>query len=334
MDPPDDPLAYKDAVFISPHKFIGGPGTPGVLVARRELFRNRVPEHARRRHRAVRQPVRARLPVRDRAPRGGRHARDRRVDPRRPRVPAEGRRRRRGDPRARARLHPPRDGALVGQPLDRDPRQPRREAAVDRVVRRPPRRPLPAPQLRRRPAQRPVRDPVARRLLVCRALRAPPAGHRHRDLARVRARDRARLRGDQARLDPGQLQLLHQRGGVRVPARRGRPRGERRVAVPARLRLRARDRPVAPPRGPPGAAREPARRPLRRRADGLAVAPPPRARVAAGGVPRGGARAAHAAGRGAGEPSLHDGEVGPDFETLRWFWLPEEVAAAADRARA
>jgi len=43
MDPPDDPLAYKDAIFISPHKFIGGPGTPGVLVARRELFRNRVP---------------------------------------------------------------------------------------------------------------------------------------------------------------------------------------------------------------------------------------------------------------------------------------------------
>ncbi|TMD26438.1 MAG: aminotransferase class V-fold PLP-dependent enzyme [Chloroflexi bacterium] len=43
MDPPGQPLAYKDAIFISPHKFIGGPGTPGVLVARRELFRNRVP---------------------------------------------------------------------------------------------------------------------------------------------------------------------------------------------------------------------------------------------------------------------------------------------------
>jgi selenocysteine lyase/cysteine desulfurase len=43
MDPPGDPLAWKDAVFISPHKFIGGPGTPGVLVARRELFTNRVP---------------------------------------------------------------------------------------------------------------------------------------------------------------------------------------------------------------------------------------------------------------------------------------------------
>ncbi len=40
---PDDPLAAKDAVFLSPHKLIGGPGTPGVLVARRELFRNRVP---------------------------------------------------------------------------------------------------------------------------------------------------------------------------------------------------------------------------------------------------------------------------------------------------
>ena len=34
---------YKDAIFISPHKFIGGPGTPGVLVARRDLLHNRVP---------------------------------------------------------------------------------------------------------------------------------------------------------------------------------------------------------------------------------------------------------------------------------------------------
>jgi selenocysteine lyase/cysteine desulfurase len=35
---------HLDAVVISPHKFIGGPGTPGVLVARRELFANRVPD--------------------------------------------------------------------------------------------------------------------------------------------------------------------------------------------------------------------------------------------------------------------------------------------------
>jgi selenocysteine lyase/cysteine desulfurase len=39
----DDPRSYKDAIFLSPHKFIGGPGTPGVLVVRRELLRNRVP---------------------------------------------------------------------------------------------------------------------------------------------------------------------------------------------------------------------------------------------------------------------------------------------------
>ncbi len=47
MNPVDGPnggrLAYKDAVFISPHKFIGGPGTPGVLVVKRELLTNLVP---------------------------------------------------------------------------------------------------------------------------------------------------------------------------------------------------------------------------------------------------------------------------------------------------
>ncbi len=42
-DGPDAHLAYKDAVFLSPHKFIGGPGTPGVLVAKRRLFANAVP---------------------------------------------------------------------------------------------------------------------------------------------------------------------------------------------------------------------------------------------------------------------------------------------------
>jgi len=34
---------HKDAVFLSPHKFPGGPQTPGVLVVRRELVRNPVP---------------------------------------------------------------------------------------------------------------------------------------------------------------------------------------------------------------------------------------------------------------------------------------------------
>lgn len=38
------PLSYKDAVFLSPHKFVGGPGTPGILLVRREHLRNSVPD--------------------------------------------------------------------------------------------------------------------------------------------------------------------------------------------------------------------------------------------------------------------------------------------------
>ncbi len=38
------PDSWLDAVFISPHKFIGGPGTPGLLIVRRELLSNRVPD--------------------------------------------------------------------------------------------------------------------------------------------------------------------------------------------------------------------------------------------------------------------------------------------------
>jgi len=43
MNPPGRPEAAKDAIFISPHKFIGGPGTPGVLVVKQRLLTNRVP---------------------------------------------------------------------------------------------------------------------------------------------------------------------------------------------------------------------------------------------------------------------------------------------------
>lgn len=42
MGPADAPESF-DAVFLSPHKFIGGPGTPGVLIARKSLFTNRTP---------------------------------------------------------------------------------------------------------------------------------------------------------------------------------------------------------------------------------------------------------------------------------------------------
>ena len=41
---PGDPAERKDALFLSPHKFIGGPGTPGVLVVSAKLLTNAVPD--------------------------------------------------------------------------------------------------------------------------------------------------------------------------------------------------------------------------------------------------------------------------------------------------
>jgi selenocysteine lyase/cysteine desulfurase len=41
---PTDPLEKLDAIYFSPHKFLGGPGTPGVLIFDRKLYRNRVPD--------------------------------------------------------------------------------------------------------------------------------------------------------------------------------------------------------------------------------------------------------------------------------------------------
>lgn len=42
---PDEEDAYLDAIFFSPHKFLGGPGTPGVLIFNSKLYKNRVPDH-------------------------------------------------------------------------------------------------------------------------------------------------------------------------------------------------------------------------------------------------------------------------------------------------
>ena len=231
---PDAELDYKDAIVLSPHKFIGGPGHAGrPRRATRALPQPR-PGRTGRRDRRVRQPPGARLPRRPGASRRGRHAGDHRIDPGGSGVPAQGAGGRRADPRPRGGLHRPRDGELGLRAGDRAARQPGPAAPVDRVVHDPPRRSVSPPQLRRRPAQRPVRDPVARRLLVRRAVRSSAARHRHRDVARLRARDLTRLRGHQARLGPGELQLLHQRGDVRLHRRGGRARGTRRLAAPAR----------------------------------------------------------------------------------------------------
>ena len=37
-------LCYKDAVFISPHKFVGGPGSSGILIAKKALLYDRIPD--------------------------------------------------------------------------------------------------------------------------------------------------------------------------------------------------------------------------------------------------------------------------------------------------
>ncbi len=42
---PEDPLEKLDAIFFSPHKFLGGPGTSGVLVFDSKLYTNQVPDH-------------------------------------------------------------------------------------------------------------------------------------------------------------------------------------------------------------------------------------------------------------------------------------------------
>jgi len=42
---PQDPGAYLDAIFFSPHKFLGGPGTSGVLIFNKKLYKNMVPDH-------------------------------------------------------------------------------------------------------------------------------------------------------------------------------------------------------------------------------------------------------------------------------------------------
>ena len=42
---PKDPRQRLDAVFFSPHKFLGGPGSSGVLILNKALYHNRVPDH-------------------------------------------------------------------------------------------------------------------------------------------------------------------------------------------------------------------------------------------------------------------------------------------------
>lgn len=42
---PGDELRKLDAIFFSPHKFLGGPGTPGILVFCKSLYNNTIPDN-------------------------------------------------------------------------------------------------------------------------------------------------------------------------------------------------------------------------------------------------------------------------------------------------
>ena len=42
---PEDPESYLDAIFFSPHKFLGGPGTSGILVFNKKLYTNLIPDN-------------------------------------------------------------------------------------------------------------------------------------------------------------------------------------------------------------------------------------------------------------------------------------------------
>jgi selenocysteine lyase/cysteine desulfurase len=42
---PPENGSHLDAIYFSPHKFLGGPGTPGVLIFNKKVYRNTVPDH-------------------------------------------------------------------------------------------------------------------------------------------------------------------------------------------------------------------------------------------------------------------------------------------------
>ncbi len=42
---PKDKDAYLDAIFFSPHKFLGGPGATGVLIFNKKLYKNLIPDN-------------------------------------------------------------------------------------------------------------------------------------------------------------------------------------------------------------------------------------------------------------------------------------------------
>ena len=322
------PLAYKDAVFISPHKFVGGPGTPGRPGRAAGAAAQPRAHCARRRHGRLRQPDRPPLHRRRGAPRGGRHAGDRRVDPGRPGVPAQaGRRHRRRSARTRSASCARRSPSWKTNPnieilgnLDAD-----RLSIVSFVVRRPGGR-----YLHHNFVVALLNDLFgiqSRGGCSC----AGPYGHRLLGIDiershRVRAGDHRRLRGHQAGLGAGQLQLLHLRGGAsRTSSTPSHFVATHGWSLLPRVPLRPVHRPLAAPRRPGRAAAAAVRAALRRRRR-AALAVPARAGAGVGaGRSTSTRRAAFVA---AVEPHEQ-----PDRRGLRQLRGPALVRSAGDIAR-
>ena len=252
MGPVDAPTSY-DAVFISTHKLIGGPGTPGVLVAKRSLFTNRVPVvvgggtveyvnsdghdyHTDIAHReeggtpAIVESIRAGLVFQLKAA-----------------VGVDEIRRREEDFVSRAiKAWDATPGVEILGSHDAE-----RLSIVSFVIRY---------DGDGRQAATCTTTSWSRCSTTCSAsrpaaaARAPdPYGHRLLGIDAERSqgdragRHRERVRGHQARLGAGQLQLLHRRGDLRLHHRGRAPRGVRGGGAAAELHVRAGDRAVAPP---------------------------------------------------------------------------------------
>ena len=322
---PDAELDYKDAIFISPHKFIGGPGTPGLLIARRELFRNRVPS----------------------MPGGGTVAY---VNPLEHRYLTEIEHREEGG--TPAIVESIRAG-LVFQLKKRvgvDAIRQREEAFIGRAIAR----------WRANPAIEILGNPALDRLsIVSFVVRhqgrylhhnfvvallndlfgiqsrggcscAGPYGHRLLgiDLDTSHEFEREIARGCEG-IKPGWIRVnfnyFISETVFALHPRRRRPRGQPRLAAAAAVPLRARQRPLAARRRPRRATPQPGRHRLRRAA---ACTTP---RIATGSPshawPTTSTRHGRSWPRSLARSTRRRPAVSADFEALRWFWMPAEVAA-------
>ena len=197
------------------HRWAGDAGRP--RRAPRPLP-NSVPTRARRRHGGVRQPASSTCTCATRAPRGRRHARRSSIRSARASssrlkeaVGAEAIREREESfiaSRAATGGRPTRTSRSSAATTRRGCRSCRSSSGTSDAVS--------APQLRRGAAQRPVRDPGARADARAPARTATAcSASTSRTSHAFREQIAPRVRGHQARLGAGQLQLLHHRGGVR-----------------------------------------------------------------------------------------------------------------------